>query len=137
MGTTTAVANSGIGYAPAQTSHLLLQLPEGAPLTETGQLFASRTGCLSLHLPSLRSRSDEIPSLASLYLVKINQELNKQITGFAPHAMELLVHYSWPRNYAQFKQALFELATLTTSSYIRSSTVVEFLATGNARLTAC
>ncbi len=103
--------------------------PEGAPLTETGQLFASRTGCLSLHLPSLRSRSDEIPSLASLYLVKINQELNKQITGFAPHAMELLVHYSWPRNYAQFKQALFELATLTTSSYIRSSTVVEFLAT--------
>lgn len=103
--------------------------PEGAPLTETGHLFASRTGCLSLHLPSLRSRSDEIPSLASLYLVKINQELNKQITGFAPHAMELLVHYSWPRNYSQFKQALFELATLTTSSYIRSSTVVEFLAT--------
>lgn len=101
---------------------------EGAPLLENGQLFATRTGCLTLRLPSLRTRSDEIPSLASLYLGKINQELNKQIIGFAPHAMELLVHYPWPRNYAQFKQALFELATLTTSSYIRSSAVVELLA---------
>lgn len=102
--------------------------PEGAPLSETGQTFVARTGCLTLRLPALRTRTDEIPSLASLYLGNLNQELGKQISGFDPHAVELLVRYAWPYNYTQFKQVLLELATLTTSTYIRSSAVAELLA---------
>ena len=37
----------------------------------------AKLGCLSLNLPSLRSRSDEIPSLASLYLSSLNPELGQ------------------------------------------------------------
>lgn len=101
---------------------------EGAPLTETGQTFSSQLGCLTLRLPALRSRSDEIPSLASLYLGSLNQELGKQIIGFDPHAMKLLEHHTWPHNYTQFEQVLRELATLTSSSYVRGSDVAELLA---------
>lgn len=100
---------------------------EGAPLPEVGRMFASRLGCLTLRLPTLRSRSDEIPSLASLYLGSLNLELGKQISGFDPNAIELLRQYDWPHNYTQFKQVLHELATLATSSYIRSSSVAEIL----------
>ena len=44
----------------------------------------------ALALPSLRSRSDEISSLASLYLGSLNLELGKQISGFEPRAIEML-----------------------------------------------
>lgn len=99
---------------------------DGAP-PDTTRLFSMKLGCLVLRLPPLRSRSDEIPSLASLYLASLNLELGKQISGFDPRAMELLTRYEWPNNYTQFKGVLYELAALTTSSYIRSSAVAELL----------
>src|SRR5699024_12544045 len=76
----------------------------------------------------LRSRRDELPSLASLYLSSLNAELGKQIIGFDPRASEQLLQYDWPNNYTQFKQVLQELVTLTDSAYIRGSAVAEVLA---------
>ena len=101
---------------------------EGAPVPEVGRRFASELGMLTLRLPTLRSRVDEIPSLASLYLNSLNYELGKQISGFEPTAVEQLRRYDWPQNYTQFKHVLHELATLETSSYIRSSATAELLA---------
>ena len=100
---------------------------QNEPLSETVLLVTTRPGCLTLTLPTLRSRADEIPSLSSLYLSNLNMELGKQIIGFDPGATELLLQYDWPNNYTQFKQVLQELATLTDSSYIRRSTVIEIL----------
>ena len=68
-------------------------------------------GALTLELPPLRSRSDEIPSLSSLYLNSLNLELGKQISGFEPRAIEMLRQYPWPNNYTQFKNLLRSLAT--------------------------
>lgn len=95
--------------------------------TELSDLI-HRLGCLPLVLPTLRSRADEIPSLASLYLGSLNLELGKHISGFDAHAIEQLRRFSWPHNYTQFKRVLQELATLTNAFYIRSSTVADVLA---------
>lgn len=92
------------------------------------KLFTAKLGCLTLNLPSLRSRSDEISSLASLYLGRMNLELGKQISGFEPRAIDMLRQYDWPNNYTQFKHILETLCTLTTSTYIRHSIVAELLA---------
>ena len=80
-----------------------------------------------MELPPLRSRSDEIPSLSSLYLNSLNLELGKQISGFEPRAIEMLRQYPWPNNYTQFKNLLRSLATLTNGPYIRSSSVADLL----------
>ena len=101
---------------------------EGAPLPEPVQVLRSQLGCLTLQLPTLRGRRDELPSLASLYLSSLNAELGKQIIGFDPRASEQLLQYEWPNNYTQFKQVLQELVTLTDSAYIRGSVVAEVLA---------
>ena len=101
---------------------------DGGPVPPFAQKFQTRLGCLALNLPPLRSRSDEIPSLASLYLSSMKLELGKQISGFEPRALEMLRQYDWPNNYTQFKYVLETLATLTASPYIRSSTVAELLA---------
>lgn len=100
---------------------------DGEPAPDMMRRFSVRLGCLMLNLPSLRSRSDEIPSLASLYLSSLNLELGKQISGFEPRAIEMLRQYDWPSNYTQFKHILQTLATVTTSAYIRSSVVAELL----------
>lgn len=102
--------------------------PDGSPMPETARKLMQIITCIPLMLPTLRSRQDEIPSLASLYLGSLNLELGKQISGFDSHALEQLRRYSWPDNYTQFKRVLQELATLTNSYYIRSSAVSEILA---------
>lgn len=101
---------------------------DNMPLPEAGRLFSTRIDCLTLRLPSLRSRSDEIPSLATLYLGNLNLEIGKQISGFDPHAVEQLQSFDWPNNYTQFQQVLTELATVSDTTYIRSSMVAEVLA---------
>lgn len=101
---------------------------DSQPLPEPVQILRSQLGCLTLQLPSLRSRRDELPSLATLYLSSLNAEQGKQIIGFDPRAAEQLLDYSWPNNCTQFKQVLQELVTLTDSAYIRGSVVAEILA---------
>lgn len=100
---------------------------EGAPLSDPARLITSRLGCLTLYLPTLRSRVDEISFLASIYLNNLNAELGKQIIGFDPRATDLLARYDWPNNYTEFKQVLQTLVTLTDSTYIQGSTVSELL----------
>lgn len=89
--------------------------------------FTEHLGCLSLSLPPLRSRQDEIPSLASLYLSSLNLELGKQISGLEPRAIEMLRQYSWPTNYTQFKNILRTLASTTSGAYVTAAQVAELL----------
>lgn len=89
--------------------------------------FIQRLGCMTLHLPALRNRRNEISSLASLYLGSLNQEMGKQISGFEPRAMEQLRTYDWPNNYTQFRKTLQYLAALTNSAYIKAQDVAEVL----------
>ena len=132
------------GIAPSRASELLAVIEEtglarrvrlifscakgeDAPVPAPMRTFSERLGCLTLSLPSLRSRSDEIPSLASLYLNNLNLELGKQISGFEPRAIEMLRQYPWPNNYTQFKNLLRTLAATSAGPYIRSTSVAELL----------
>lgn len=89
--------------------------------------FMLHMGCVSLMLPTLRSRADEIPSLASMYLSSLKLETGKQLSGFEPKALEMLRTYNWPDNYTQFKKILEALSAMTQSGYIRSTDVAEIL----------
>lgn len=101
---------------------------EHMPLHDFFQKLSLRQSSMTLHLPTLRSRRDEIPALASLYLGNLNVELNKQVAGFDPGALEMLIQYDWPGNYTQFKHVLHELATVTDGLYISNVDVADLLA---------
>lgn len=83
--------------------------------------------CLTICLPPLRERIHELPNLSSIYLSTLNVSLGKQISGFEPKAMEMLLDYDWPENYAQFKRMATELAVLTDTPYITSHSVANIL----------
>ena len=122
---------------PSQRSRLLLSLiidtglyrrnrlifsctgEDGHPLPEACQEFIKRLSCLTVCLPPLRERTQEIPTLSSLYLNTLNLTLGKQLTGFSPDAMDLLREYDWPQNYTQFKRVINELAAITNAPYIQ------------------
>ncbi len=83
--------------------------------------------CLTLHLPPLRDRPQDLASIATLYINRLNTSLGKQIVGFEPNAMELLQNFSWPQNLNQFQRIIQELVVTTKTSYISEESVATSL----------
>ena len=86
-----------------------------------------RLNVIPIHLPPLRERMEELPTISSLYLGNLNVELARQIIGFEPEAMALLETYDWPCNYTQFKRVINELAVITSTPYISARDVRSLL----------
>lgn len=101
---------------------------DGRPVHAFTRELAGRISPLTLSPPTLRSRRDEIPALASLYLSNLNVELGRQLFGFEPSALEMLTRYDWPGNYTQFKRVLQEAAFRTNGMYISGTDLAELLA---------
>ena len=101
---------------------------DSRPLHAITREIMTRLSPLTLSLPTLRSRRDEIPALASLYLSNLNVELGRQLFGFEPSAIEMLTRYDWPENYTQFKHVLHEAAVRTEGMYISGAVMAELLA---------
>lgn len=108
--------------------------PEGTELSEVCIKLLRSVSCVTIAPLPIRGRSDEISSLASLYLGKLNEEFGKQIAGFDPGAMEQLRKFGWPGNYIQFKRVIRELAIETETPYIRSAPVAEILTRERSQL---
>jgi two-component system nitrogen regulation response regulator GlnG len=53
---------------------------------------------VSLSLPPLRNRSDDIPILADYFLAKFSHNLSVRNPGILPDAKDVLLNYHWPGN---------------------------------------
>ncbi|MBP1736343.1 MAG: domain S-box-containing protein [Oscillospiraceae bacterium] len=70
-------------------------------LVKDGQFredFYYRINVISLELPPLRERLEDIPLLAEHFIRKLNAELDMEIKGMTPEALSLLESYQWPGN---------------------------------------
>lgn len=83
--------------------------------------------CLSLHLPPLRERPDDIPYLTTLYINQMNAELGKQIVGFDSRASLALKHFPWEGNLHQLQRIIYELMLITTTPYISYENTMRLL----------
>jgi len=88
-----------------------------------------RLNVVSLEMPSLRQRREDIPLLASHFLQDTARQLKKKISGFAPEAMEILMGAPWPGNIRQLLNVVEHAAVLATTPVISadlvSSTITE------------
>ncbi|UCG78038.1 MAG: sigma-54-dependent Fis family transcriptional regulator [Nitrospirota bacterium] len=57
-----------------------------------------RLNVISLSIPPLRDRKDDIPLLANHFLDKLNQLEGKQIQGFDDEVIQIFTKYDWPGN---------------------------------------
>ena len=90
---------------------------------EITNYLINRMSCLLLPIPPLRERSEDLSSIATLYVNQMNALLSKQIVGFSNDAFDLIRQYHWPNNLDQFHRVLREAAALTDGSYITNDIV--------------
>lgn len=77
-----------------------------------------RLNVVSLNLPPLSERRDDIPLLASHFLQRLASRYDKQINGLVPEALELLARASWPGNARQLLNVIEQAVALATTPMI-------------------
>ncbi len=77
-----------------------------------------RLNVVSIQLPLLRDRKDDIPLLVYHFIEKYNQEAVKKIQGITPEAMKYLLHYSWPGNIRELENVIERAIVLSNRSFI-------------------
>lgn len=65
-----------------------------------------RLNVITLTVPPLRERKDDIPLLVDYFIRKNNQELKKNVTGVSENCLSKLMEYDWPGNVRQLKFSL-------------------------------
>jgi len=65
-----------------------------------------RLNVVSIPLPPLRERRDDIPLLAEYFLRKHNQENKKDIRSFDPEVMKIFMNYEWPGNVRELENVI-------------------------------
>ena len=74
---------------------------------------------LTIHMPPLREKKDDITFLCRVFLDKFNQRTGKNILGISRPAQSALISYDWPGNVRELENVLEQAAVLTTESFIR------------------
>ncbi|MBB5018204.1 two-component system response regulator GlrR [Chitinivorax tropicus] len=82
-----------------------------------------RLNVVSLTLPPLDKRREDIPLLAGHFLQNLAPRYRKDINGFSPEAIELLVTNSWPGNVRQLQNIVEQAVALCTTSVISAASV--------------
>jgi DNA-binding NtrC family response regulator len=70
-----------------------------------------RLNVVSIHLPPLRGRKDDIPLLAAHFMNKYNVEFNKKFDRIERKAMDMMMDYHWPGNVRELENVI-ERATV-------------------------
>ncbi|HMK75273.1 MAG TPA: sigma-54 dependent transcriptional regulator [Thermodesulfobacteriota bacterium] len=77
-----------------------------------------RLNVVSITIPPLKERKEDIPELVSYFLKKFNRELKKGIVGITPSAMEKIASYGWPGNVRQLENVLKRAMVLCQGEWI-------------------
>jgi DNA-binding NtrC family response regulator len=72
-----------------------------------------RVSVVTILLPPLRERPDDIPLLADFFLRKAAQEAGKPVERIAPETMALLAAHAWPGNVRELEHAIERAVVLT------------------------
>ena len=77
-----------------------------------------RLSVITLTIPPLRKRKQDIPALANHFLNLYNMKIGREINLFSPLTMEALCHYSWPGNIRELMNVIERAILLCKSDNI-------------------
>ncbi|MBP1776169.1 MAG: hypothetical protein H6Q86_2179 [candidate division NC10 bacterium] len=93
-----------------------------------------RLDVLSIKVPPVRERKEDIPLLVQHFVEKFNRNNQKQIHGVHPKTMGALLRYHWPGNVRQLENCIERASVMAdgpmltiedTSQIVRSSRITE------------
>jgi len=77
-----------------------------------------RINVVGLELPSLSARREDIPLLANTFLQTLSKKYGKNLNGFSPEAMELLISAPWPGNVRELQNIVEQTVVLSTTPLV-------------------
>lgn len=80
--------------------------------------FYYRINVITVHIPSLRERPEDIPVLADFFLQKYTQETGKRIEGLTQKALDILQAYPWPGNARELRNAIERVVVIARGRMI-------------------
>lgn len=93
-----------------------------------------RLNVVTLHLPTLAERREDIPLLANHFLRKLagkygNEDRGRKLAGFAPEALKALATAPWPGNVRQLHNVVEQVCALATTPLVPLTLVQRALRT--------
>ena len=88
-----------------------------------------RLNVVTIHLPPLRERINDIPLLAAHFILLQNQKFKTSVKGFESDAMRILCACEWPGNIRQLKNVIEACMAMETGDYISKETLAQFIET--------
>jgi two-component system response regulator HydG len=101
-------------------------------LVEEGRIrsdFYYRINVITIRVPPLRERPDDVPLLAHHFLQGFVREMGRRVDGIAPAALRLLQSYEWPGNVRELKNVIERAVVVNRSGTIEEDDLT-FLRTG-------
>ena len=87
-----------------------------------------RLNVVSLELPPLAARREDVPLLAAHFLQRLAERYGKPLAGIAPEALQLLVAAPWPGNVRQLHNVIEKCVALSTGTLLPAALVARALA---------
>lgn len=75
---------------------------------------------VTVNLPPLRKRTEDIPLLAEALIERLNRKLGKKVNEVSPRAMQELIEYDWPGNISELK------SVIERAMVVAEGTVIEY-----------
>jgi len=80
-----------------------------------------RLNVVTLQVPPLRERKEDIPLLAIHFLKEFAEKNHKEIKGFTPRSLDRMLRYSWPGNVRELMNTVERGVVLSRSDYLDES----------------
>ncbi|MFN2400197.1 MAG: sigma-54-dependent transcriptional regulator [Gemmatimonadaceae bacterium] len=80
-----------------------------------------RVNVVTIRLPALRERPEDVPELARHFLARYNKRFGLSVQAISPAAMRLLVEFSWPGNVRELENAIERAVVLCQGELIEPS----------------
>ncbi len=104
-----------------------VNLAKAVRLGEFREDLFYRLNVITIELPPLRERIDDIPLLALHFLRKYNGRTGKTLDGIEPGAMEALENYTWPGNVRELENVIERAVVLGRGSEVELRDMPETL----------
>jgi len=85
-----------------------------------------RLNVITIRIPPLRERREDIPLLAATFIERISHELGKQVTDITEGAISILMNHGWPGNVRELENVI-ERAIITCRGKALTEDDLEFL----------
>jgi two-component system response regulator AtoC len=93
-----------------------------------------RLNVLTVKLPPLRQRREDIPLLCKRFIHRFNKVLDKDIKGLAPEAMSRLLKYEWPGNVRELENSIESAMVVSDDSLLLPEHFTTVLEKGDCRI---